>query len=117
MIELVNSPPKMSTFTPTDKSLYEVLFSLSYKEKVSSSPVNQKKPRTSKKNVRKTKKRWDNKLKAEAVKKADELGLTHATIFLQKMQPEHFAKLCPSTLQYWVRQCDHQRTTFGFLDA
>ena len=50
------------------------------------------------------KKRWDPSLKQVAVEKALELGLTHATLYLQNKKPELYAKLTPSTLQYWVNQ-------------
>ena len=74
------------------------------KEKTKRKEMVPKSPKNSVETKKTVKKRWNPLLKQLAVEKALELGLTHATLHLQSKEPEHFSKLTPSTLQYWVQQ-------------
>ena len=114
---------RFSQFKPVDKHFYEIIHyempltpQLAF-QKVQKSPKRKEKKETNKrkemvpkspKNSVETKKivkkRWNPMLKQLAVEKALELGLTHATLHLQSKEPELYAKLTPSTLQYWVQQ-------------
>ncbi|ELP93426.1 hypothetical protein EIN_058810 [Entamoeba invadens IP1] len=98
----------LSSFKPVARRLYEVIDTNTIL--VSSSSINEKKPRLVKERKYK-KKRWDPALKAQAVKLAEELGLTHATNHLQKKLPDLYSDLCPSTLQYWVQQANSMKKT------
>ncbi|EDR23993.1 hypothetical protein EDI_009820 [Entamoeba dispar SAW760] len=94
----------LSQFTPVDCQKYYVISSNSNK----STEPRTERDESTKPNIIKErkykKKRWDPQLKIKAIKKAEELGLTHATNHLQKTYPELYSDLCPSTLQYWVQQ-------------
>ncbi|GAB1222175.1 hypothetical protein ENUP19_0246G0016 [Entamoeba nuttalli] len=94
----------LSQFTPVDSQRYYVISAYGNKrEETRTERGEGSKPNIIKERKYK-KKRWDSRLKVEAVKKAEELGLTHATNHLQKTYPELYSDLCPSTLQYWVQQ-------------
>ena len=58
------------------------------------------------KEPRKTKqkrKRWSEYVKMNAVRKYHQFGLTKAIRILHEENPEQYADLTPSTLQYWVQ--------------
>lgn len=114
---------RLSQFKPVDKQYYQIIhYDLALEQpmtfqKVQKSPKRKEKkeltkrkemiPKSPKNSVdtkKIVKKRWNPMLKQLAVEKALELGLTHATLHLQSKEPELYAKLTPSTLQYWVQQ-------------
>ncbi|BFU26043.1 hypothetical protein KM1_238970 [Entamoeba histolytica HM-3:IMSS] len=76
---------KLSVFRPAEPSTFEVVDGKSPKKRVQK------------------KKRWNQAIKLNAVKKFYELGLTKTVRTLIEEFPEQYQDLTPSTLQYWVQ--------------
>ncbi|ELP93383.1 hypothetical protein EIN_057980 [Entamoeba invadens IP1] len=111
----------MSAFVPSPPESYKVdsFFELvpttpTITPVVSATPLNKTqdftKPKLYKQLTRSTrgKKSWTTEQKEYAMEKAQLLGLTKATRFLQIQNQEVYGDLSPSTLQYWLQHTKTQ---------